>query len=264
MSDQAKGKIIEELAQKYCKAKENEAQKRLEFLWQLSPKENIIKKIAQECCDPTKSAELKDCSCMLKTLWEITRTRDKHKMKDMVKTFDGCKHVKDIFDGKSKDEAKDPEPNPIATASARQSRLRGADRVRQDPKYESDTMLLILTAMHDACPSGYLPSTNLKWETERNAALIDQAEDKIKKLEFLMNDPAFQTPWLNCGQKHDMPKCACYVGHYRGCQGDRYVWVMPEGLKTLREFTLVILTLAPIEKQDVVSGRGAAFSPSFR
>lgn len=145
------------------------------------------------------------------------------------------------------------------------SPTRGRERTgKSGPQDDSDTMLRILTAVHDACTPGYLPRTDLKWETERNAALIDQAEDKIRKLEALLTEPIFQTPWLNCGQKKDVPKCACYVGHHRDCMGDRYVWVTPDGLKTLREFTLVVLTLAPIEKQDVVSGRGAAFSPSFR
>lgn len=146
------------------------------------------------------------------------------------------------------------------------SPTRGRERIgKLGPQDDSDTMLRILTAVHDACAPGYLPRTDIKWETERNAALIDQAEDKIRKLEKLL-DPSspFHTPWLNCGQKKDVPKCACYVGHYRDCLGDRYVWVTPDGLKTLREFTLVILTLAPIEKQDMVSGRGAAFSPTFR
>ena len=149
--------------------------------------------------------------------------------------------------------------------SPRPQPQRGAGEANRSAQDESDTMLRILTAVHDACSPGYLPRTDIKWETERNAALIDQAEDKIRKLEKLLDPTSpFQTPWLHCGQKKDVPNCACYVGHYRDCLGDRYVWVTPDGLKTLREFTLVILTLAPIEKQDMVSGRGAAFSPSFR
>lgn len=147
-------------------------------------------------------------------------------------------------------------------AITRRGKGETVDRGQQE---ESDTILRILTAVHDACAPGYLPRTDIKWETERNAALIDQAEDKIRKLEKLLDPMSpFQTPWLHCGQKKDVPKCACYVGHYRDCLGDRYVWVTPDGLKTLREFTLVILTLAPIEKQDVISGRGAAFSPTLR
>lgn len=155
--------------------------------------------------------------------------------------------------------------NPARNQNQKQAPARGSERAaKRGPQDASDTMLRLLTAIHHACAPGYLPRTDLKWETERNAALIDQAEDKVRKLESLLNEPIFQTPWLNCGQKKDVPRCACYVGRYRDCLGERYVWVTPEGLKTLREFTLVILTLAPIEKQDVVSGRGAAFSPSIR
>lgn len=159
---------------------------------------------------------------------------------------------------------KQPPPDQKMAVQKSPSIQRGEGRGNRGPQDESDTMLRILTAVHDACAPGYLPRTDLKWESERNAALIDQAEDKIRKLEALLDETFFQTPWVHCGQKKDVPKCACYVGHYRDCLGDRYVWVTPDGLKTLREFTLVVLTLAPIEKQDVVSGRGAAFSPSIR
>ncbi|MBX9582077.1 MAG: hypothetical protein K2X87_17365 [Gemmataceae bacterium] len=61
-----------------------------------------------------------------------------------------------------------------------------------------------------------------------------------------------------------MPKCACYVGRHRGCTGECQVWVMPDQLGTLREFTLIVLALAPVEKQELFPSRGAAFSPSLR
>lgn len=131
----------------------------------------------------------------------------------------------------------------------------------------SNTVLLILTAMHAACPAGYLPKTDLKWETGRNLGLVDQAEDQIKKLEDLLEKPEFNTPWFYCGNKKDVPKCACYVGHYCRCGRECYVWVIPEQMASLREFTLAVLTLAPTPSQDMFSlmqtGRGAAFSPSI-
>lgn len=128
----------------------------------------------------------------------------------------------------------------------------------------SETMPLILTAIHAACPAGYLPSTDVIWDTERNPGLIDQAEDKIRKFEDLLTEDRFQVQWLNVGCKKDVPKCACYVGHYRNCGRDCYVWVTPENLRYLREYTLAVLTVAPIQAQDVLGGRGAAFSPSLR
>lgn len=108
----------------------------------------------------------------------------------------------------------------------------------------------------------YVPSQELREASQRNVGLIAQAEDKIRKLEDLVEK--FNTPWLVCGKKHDVPKCACYVGRHRGCTGDCHVWVMPDQLGTLREFTLIVLALAPIEKQELFPSRGAAFSPSFR
>ena len=123
---------------------------------------------------------------------------------------------------------------------------------------------LILSAMHAANPPGYLPSVEVVWDTERNPGLIDQAEDKIRKFDDLLTEDEFQVPWLGMGGKNDVPECACYVSHSCICGQVCYVWVMPESMNYLREYTLVVLTLAPIPAQDQLGGRGgAAFSPSF-
>lgn len=98
----------------------------------------------------------------------------------------------------------------------------------------------------------------------RNPGLIDQAEEKVSALKNLLEEKAFQSPWFVSGGKKDVPKCACHVGHHCGCGCDCYVWVMPDRRQVLKEFTLVILALAPIEAQDITTGRGAAFSPSIR
>ena len=39
--------------------------------------------------------------------------------------------------------------------------------------------------------------------------------------------------WFGQGGKHDVPKDACFVGHY----GDCYVWVRPDGLRELSNLT---------------------------
>jgi uncharacterized membrane protein YgcG len=49
--------------------------------------------------------------------------------------------------------------------------------------------------------------------------------------EFLRNG------WYCVGQRRDVPRAACYVGHH--C--DTYVWVMPDQLEGLNNFTLAIL-----------------------
>jgi hypothetical protein len=39
--------------------------------------------------------------------------------------------------------------------------------------------------------------------------------------------------WYHLGSKQEVPKPACYVG----CFGDRYCWVMPEGMGALSRST---------------------------
>jgi hypothetical protein len=46
--------------------------------------------------------------------------------------------------------------------------------------------------------------------------------------------------WYCVGRKHDVPKEASYVAHYR----DVYVWVMPQGLEGLTLFTMTVIDLA--------------------
>ncbi len=51
---------------------------------------------------------------------------------------------------------------------------------------------------------------------------------------------ALRPGWFAAGRRKDVPRCACYVGHY----GDSYVWVTPQGMDGLTSFTLVILDIA--------------------
>jgi hypothetical protein len=101
----------------------------------------------------------------------------------------------------------------------------------------------------------------------RNAGLADQAQAKVEKLkELVEEDSPFQTPWFGVGCKDDVPPCTCYVGRSAGCAQDIYLWVLPKDLATLRRFTVIVQTLAPIEKQDTFTGnasQGAAFSPGL-
>ncbi|MFO0840926.1 MAG: hypothetical protein U0797_00825 [Gemmataceae bacterium] len=123
-----------------------------------------------------------------------------------------------------------------------------------------DQKSLLLTAISIALDS-YVPSPELREATQRNVGLVAQAEDKVRKLEELVEK--FNAPWLACGKSTTFPS-ACYRGRHCGCTGDSHVWVMPDRLQTLKEFTLIVLALAPIEKQEMFPSRGAAFSPSLR
>jgi hypothetical protein len=135
----------------------------------------------------------------------------------------------------------------------------------------SATTQLILTALQAKAPAGYLPATDLMWESARNPAIVDQAEDQIARFEALLFDDdgkldknKFKSPWLLRGCKADVPRCACYVGRYKECGQERYVWIMPEHYPLLREFTQTILSLAAPSPQQDIPARSPAFSPSLR
>src|SRR5262249_35974182 len=51
--------------------------------------------------------------------------------------------------------------------------------------------------------------------------------------------PALQPGWFGVGSRKDVPKNACYVGHYCGT----YVWVLPGNLEMLSMLTLAILDI---------------------
>jgi hypothetical protein len=67
------------------------------------------------------------------------------------------------------------------------------------------------------------------------------------------------TDWFGRGKKHDVPKNACFVGHYGHC----YTWVCPENRSDLAAFTLTVLNLASVVKatQVIAAPSGVAFSP---
>jgi hypothetical protein len=67
------------------------------------------------------------------------------------------------------------------------------------------------------------------------------------------------TGWFGWGRKRDVPRDACFVGHYGKC----YTWVDPEHRAELAEFTLKVLNLASVVKatQVIAAPSGVAFSP---
>jgi len=70
--------------------------------------------------------------------------------------------------------------------------------------------------------------------------------------------------WLCTGCKHDVPKCACYVGHHKECEGKCYVWVGPEGRQAFEDFTLRTLRLISLVQKPggPSQPQGLMFSPS--
>jgi hypothetical protein len=59
--------------------------------------------------------------------------------------------------------------------------------------------------------------------------------------------------WLGVGEKCDVPKNACYVGHYR----HTYVWVTPDGIGGLTQVTLAILNIATFANYPQVPPTGS-------
>jgi hypothetical protein len=65
--------------------------------------------------------------------------------------------------------------------------------------------------------------------------------------------------WFGRGSKKEVPKDACYVGHYRDC----YVWVCPNGLQDLTDFTLKILSFTSLIKEGtILTTPGPRYTPS--
>ena len=61
--------------------------------------------------------------------------------------------------------------------------------------------------------------------------------------------------WFCVGRKSDVPKDACFVGHY--CE--TYVWVPPQGVDDLSRFTLIILAITKHGITDQSVTRGLAY-----
>lgn len=96
-----------------------------------------------------------------------------------------------------------------------------------------------------------------------DVAAGELSSKKPQRLGVGSNEPSpprpgieFDVPvgWFCIGGKRDVPKGACYVGHW--C--DRYVWVMPEGVGGLSEFTLAVLAVTKLEPGELRMRRGLA------
>ena len=96
-------------------------------------------------------------------------------------------------------------------------------------------------------------SSGTQPEAIRQGELRSEAELAAVLAELEANVP---TGWYCVGRKQDVPKNACFVGHY--C--DRYVWVMPAGVEGLSEFTLIVLALTELTPRQQTQSRGLVFT----
>jgi hypothetical protein len=65
------------------------------------------------------------------------------------------------------------------------------------------------------------------------------------------------TGWFMIGGKRDVPANACYVGSH----GDRYAWVTADGVGSLAQFTLAVLTIIKLEAGESSGKSGMMFTP---
>ena len=89
------------------------------------------------------------------------------------------------------------------------------------------------------------------------------AANVCRKIEMIQDDLAEIRPgWFHVGSKRDVPKDACYVGR---C-GDCFVWVGPDGIDRLTEFTLTVLKISSLikETETLISPGSVKFSPGDR
>ncbi len=98
---------------------------------------------------------------------------------------------------------------------------------------------------------------------ERDRDLSPLARNVRRKIEAIERDLArIGTGWFHVGSKWEVPKRACYVGR---C-GDQFVWVEPDGLEALTEFTLIVLKFSNLikETQTLINPGSVKFSPGDR
>lgn len=125
----------------------------------------------------------------------------------------------------------------------------------------------IVKLTRDVAKLPYLPRYPITSRAEHNPHDLEQAQQKIKVLYELVTDPKYAMPWV-CRSycRRDVPACVCQVGHWCRCGSDCHVWVEPDHQRTLREFTLAVLTLAPLSLEETppaFAPAGVTFSPTL-
>jgi hypothetical protein len=111
----------------------------------------------------------------------------------------------------------------------------------------------------DGGPSG-VPSKASAEEDGSTPSLVSESSGGDGELrvpiEVLLTDVP-PPGWFQLGGKKDVPKDACYVARY----GDRYAWVMPDGMPGLARFTVTVLAVVKFSPGPAARiSRGLAFT----
>jgi hypothetical protein len=127
-----------------------------------------------------------------------------------------------------------------------------------DPAFFKHFPAFRVTAQNLALADGSRPPESIPLPPVDEPSRCDRpqtAEERVAQL-LAQLESDVPTGWFGMGGKHDVPKNACYVGHY--C--DRYVWVMSDGVEGLSAFTLIILTLTELTPTETTTSRGLMFT----
>jgi hypothetical protein len=129
---------------------------------------------------------------------------------------------------------------------------RGEARAKLQVQQEQQRVNVSQTRIADL---PYIPRYPATGRAEHNLHDTEQAQKQIKVLLDLAEAPEFAGPWVVLAKcHHELPKCACECGHYCKCGHHCWAAVAPQDRATLRDFTLAILTLAPISVQESTPG----------
>jgi hypothetical protein len=84
-----------------------------------------------------------------------------------------------------------------------------------------------------------------------NGDSSDDNDSRRVPLEVLLTDVP-PPGWYHIGCKKDVPKNACYVGHW----GHQYAWVMADGMPQLARFTATALLVIKLKPGEQARNRG--------
>jgi hypothetical protein len=124
----------------------------------------------------------------------------------------------------------------------------------------------IVKLTRDAYDLPYVPRYPATGRAEHNLRATEQAQRQIKVLYELATLEEYALPWVCVAHGHPHAPHGAYKGHWRWQCHESHIWVPRDRQATLRNFTLAILTLAPIEGQESASGASSGqvtFSPTI-
>jgi hypothetical protein len=135
------------------------------------------------------------------------------------------------------------------------------------PEYEDDKKpkpRIAASRPNDRPPPNdfMVESSNLAEPSDPTVYLTPEAVEVRRQVKEIENDLlAIRTDgaWYGRGGKHDIPRDACFIGHY----GDCYVWVGPDGMRDLSILTIKSLKFASLVKDEsILTVPGPRFTPA--